>query len=87
MPYTVIVTNPARKQINKLSVVVQERIITAIDTLAQVPHPPNAEPIKGLADTFRIRVGDYRIIYSLHDDELLILVIRVGHRREVYRRL
>jgi mRNA interferase RelE/StbE len=86
MPYTIIVTNPARKQLLKLPATMQERIAEAIDALAEIPRPHGVEPLKGLLDTYRIRVGDYRVIYALHDEELLILVIRVGHRRAIYRK-
>jgi len=87
MSYSIIVTNPARKQLLKLPTGVQKRIQEAIDVLEVTPRPYGIESIKGLSDTYRIRVGDYRIIYAIHDEELLILIIRVAHRREVYRKL
>lgn len=86
MPYSIIVTNSARKQLLKLPALIQQRIAEAIDALAEIPRPHGFEPIKGLSDTFRIRVGDYRVIYALRDEELLVLVIRVGHRRDIYRK-
>lgn len=61
------------------------RLIAAIDALAAEPHPPGSLKLAGGAGEWRIRVGDYRIIYEIHDDRLLILVVRVAHRREVYR--
>ena len=61
------------------------RVARAIDGLAHGPRPPRVEKLKGSDDLWRVRVGDFRIIYTVNDDKLLILVIRVGHRRHVYR--
>lgn len=58
-----------------------------IDGLAIEPRPKSAARLTGLRHVYRLRHGDYRIIYELHDDRLLVLVIQVGHRREVYRGL
>jgi mRNA interferase RelE/StbE len=64
---------------------VRERLIRAIDALANDPRPAGRVKLHGAEDAWRIRVGDYRIIYSIEDGKLLILVLRIGHRREVYR--
>lgn len=61
------------------------RVARKIDALAQSPRPPGTEKLKGEEGCWRIRAGDYRIIYTVRDDVLLVLVIRIGHRREVYR--
>ena len=53
--------------------------------LAANPRPPGVEKLAGPDDFYRIRVGDYRIIYQIQDDVLMILVVKIGHRREVYR--
>lgn len=87
MAYTIIIAHPARKQFLKLPVLIQLRIEQAIDALAETPRPHGVESIKGLYETYRVRVGDYRVIYTIKDEELIILVVRIGHRREVYRRL
>ena len=63
-----------------------QRIIKRIGQLAQDPRPQGCEKISGL-DRFRIRQGNYRIIYSVQDDVLTIWVIKIGHRREVYRKI
>ena len=63
----------------------RERIENAIDGLAVDPRPPGAVKLAG-RDDFRIRVGDYRIVYAVDDAERLVLVARIAHRREVYRR-
>ena len=64
----------------------QQRIRTAIDLLADEPRPPGCVSLTGEESVYRVRVGKYRIIYEVHDDRLLIQVVRVGHRRDVYRR-
>ena len=63
----------------------RERFGAAIDALAADPRPHGAEKLAG-RDDFRIRVGDYRIVYAVDDTERLVLVARIAHRREVYRR-
>jgi mRNA interferase RelE/StbE len=64
----------------------QRRIARAIDGLATNPRPRGAVKLAGEDGLWRIRAGDYRVIYSVQDGALLVLVIRIGHRREVYRR-
>jgi mRNA interferase RelE/StbE len=61
------------------------RLVVAMRGLATDPRPPGCEKLAGVADLFRIRVGDYRIIYHIRDEALLVLVVKIGHRREVYR--
>lgn len=63
----------------------RERIKNAIDGLAADPRPSGAVKLAG-RDDFRIRVGDYRIVYAVDDAEQLVLIARIAHRREVYRR-
>ncbi|MGA2053356.1 MAG: type II toxin-antitoxin system RelE/ParE family toxin [Opitutales bacterium] len=57
----------------------------AIDALLENPRPPGGKAMTGLDKTWRIRVGEYRVIYEVQDDRLVVLVIRVGHRGDVYR--
>jgi mRNA interferase RelE/StbE len=66
---------------------VRERIAVRIDALAAVPYPPGSKKLEGEDETYRIRVGDYRILYQVKDDVLLILVVRIAHRKDVYRNL
>ena len=63
----------------------QRRIQAAIDLLAEEPRPPNCVALAGEESVYRVRVGDYRILYEVIDERLVIHVIRVGHRRDVYR--
>lgn len=71
--------------LRKLDPPVQKRLHAAIALLAQDPRPPSSRPLKGRPG-YRVRVGDYRVIYTIHDDVLLIVVVTVGHRRDVYDR-
>jgi len=75
----------ARRQLAKLAHPTQKRISRAIDALAHQPRPRGAKQLAGALPVWRIRVGDYRVLYQIHDDRLLVLVIAVGHRRDVYR--
>ncbi len=63
----------------------RQRIVSRIQALADAPRPVGCEKLAGESDRYRIRVGRYRIVYSIADDELLVLVVRVAHRKEVYR--
>jgi mRNA interferase RelE/StbE len=84
MSYEIKLTTRAEKQFLKLSVSIQKRIAEKIDALAINPYPQGSKKLSGL-DAYRIRIGDYRVIYQIHDDILLITIIKIGHRREVYR--
>lgn len=77
----------ARKTLLRIPEPHRERIRLAIRRLGLDPRPAGVEPMAGHQDTrrWRIRVGTYRVIYEIHDDRLLVLVIRIGHRGQVYR--
>ena len=83
--YRVELLPAARRQLEKCEPAVKQRLKTAIDRLATNPRPAGSKRLKGLADLLRIRVGEYRILYRVVDERLVVLIIRVGHRREVYR--
>ncbi len=61
------------------------RILTAIEGLGEEPRPVGCKKLAGAEHSYRIRVGDYRVVYEIQDDALLVFVIRVRHRRDVYR--
>ena len=63
----------------------QQRIRAALDLLAENPRPPNCVALRGEESVYRVRIGDYRIVYEVRDLVLLVHVVRIGHRREVYR--
>ena len=76
----------ARKSLKKLNATIQKRIIKALIGLASEPTPNGCKKLKGQNnDVYRIRIGDYRVIYRINNGELIILVVSIGHRREIYR--
>jgi mRNA interferase RelE/StbE len=83
--YEVQLVASARRELLKLPARIQVRVADAIRALARDPRPAGCKKLAGDADYFRIRVGDYRILYEVRDREVLVLVIKIGHRREVYR--
>ena len=86
MTYEIEVAPSAARQIRKLDASARRRIQAAIELLAQDPRPPRARKLVGGAGEWRVRTGDYRIVYEIHDGRLVVLVVAVGHRREVYER-
>jgi mRNA interferase RelE/StbE len=82
--YKVEFKSSARNSLAKLPKKIQKRIQGVITVLETNPLPPKAEKLKG-RDAYRIRVSDYRIIYSIENNKLLIAVVAIGHRREIYR--
>ena len=85
MTYRIELRPAAIRALRKLDPQDRPRLQAAIALLAQDPRPPNARPLKG-RDGFRVRVGDYRILYTVADDVLLVVVVTLGHRRDVYER-
>jgi mRNA interferase RelE/StbE len=85
--YTVTILPSALAQLRDLPRHDQRRIKDRIDRLATDPRPPGVKKLKGEPDLFRIRSGNYRIVYSVENARLVVLVIRIGHRRDVYRGL
>ena len=81
--YTVLILPSAQKQLNKLPNAIATRIEDKMMELEQDPRPAGCKKLKG-RDAWRIRIGDYRVIYEIHDGRLIVTVITIGHRREVY---
>jgi mRNA interferase RelE/StbE len=75
----------AIKALRKVDPQDRPRIRGAIALLGDDPRPPGARALQG-RDGFRVRVGDYRIIYTIHDDILVVVVVTVGHRRDIYEK-
>jgi mRNA interferase RelE/StbE len=87
MTYTVELSSSAAKSLAKIEKKMQLRIVGALELLAVDPRPPGAKMLRGGEHgRWRARVGDYRIVYTVEDDRLIVLVLRVAHRREVYDR-
>ncbi|MBF0179619.1 MAG: type II toxin-antitoxin system RelE/ParE family toxin [Magnetococcales bacterium] len=85
MPYSIEISNTAYRDLKKLPKMVRDSIGKVIDSLAFHPRPDGCVKMAAMQDMWRIRVGDYRIIYSIQDDRLVVLIVKIGHRREVYR--
>ena len=85
MPYSIAYKPSAAKALRKVHTTQQKRIVRAIEALAMTPRPPGAMQLAGGDGELRIRVGDYRIIYDIEDNVLVVLVLRIGHRGDVYQ--
>ncbi len=83
--YEVRIAKRVAKSLASLERRAQQRVRAAIELLADDPRPPACVAMQGEDSVYRVRVGDYRIVYEVLDEVLLIQVVRVGHRREVYR--
>jgi mRNA interferase RelE/StbE len=83
--YRVEVAAEVAKQLRRVPRTDVRRIYATIELLADTPRPPGAKPLKGPPGRWRVRVGDYRIIYRINDDVLLVLVLAAQHRKDVYR--
>lgn len=86
MSYRIAISSAAARQLRKLDAQACRRIQAAIDLLSENPRPAGAKKLVGGGGEWRVRTGNYRIIYELNDDALLVLVLAVGHRRQIYRR-
>lgn len=86
MSYSVELTTAAARQVKKLPQPARRRVVAAIESLVQDPRPHGAKKLVGEQTAWRVRVGDYRIIYDVVDEQLLVTVVRAAHRRDVYDR-
>jgi mRNA interferase RelE/StbE len=82
--YEVLLSKAARKQLNILPAFIQNKIIEDISDLSSTPRPPGCKKLRGYQNVWRIRIGDYRVVYEIEDKVLRILVIAIGHRKDVY---
>jgi mRNA interferase RelE/StbE len=83
--YRVELTRSAEKDLRRIDRSRVPSIFTALEGLSRDPRPPGVKKLAGTEQTYRIRVGDYRIVYEVEDTVLLVLVIRIAHRKDVYR--
>ena len=84
--YAISFKPSADRELRRLPVNVQKRIVRAVELLADDPRPAGVVKMAGDDNLWRIRVGTYRIVYEIHDNRLVVLVLRVGHRKDVYRK-
>ncbi len=83
--YRVLLERNAEKDLDRLSSEIHEHVIPAIQGLATNPRPPGCRKLTGSKQDWRIRVGDYRVVYEIVDEIRIVRIHRVRHRREVYR--
>ena len=87
MAYQVTILPAALRQLADIPKPDQRHIRKKIDGLSDEPYPPGAKKLHGKHEFFRLRSGNYRIVYTVEHERLIVLVVRIGHRREVYRNL
>lgn len=87
--YRVEFTKSAKKEFDQLAAKVQNKVLEAVAFLAQNPLSQllKFKKLKGADSLYRIRIGDYRVVYEVRKEVLLVIVIKIGHRKEVYRNL
>jgi mRNA interferase RelE/StbE len=86
-PYGVQYDPRALKELAKLDRPIARRIVTSVDRLGAQPRPPGDHALVGYPGLWRIRIGDYRVVDASKDAELIVLALRVAHRKDVYRNL
>ena len=84
MKYSVDVLRSAQKVLEKLSADQQDRVLAVLESLAEVPRPDGCRKLSG-RDAWRVRVGDYRVIYEVADDTRQVTVVVIAHRKDAYR--
>lgn len=82
--YSILIKQSAAKELAAIPKRHLPAVVSRIAALAEDPRPPGCEKLSG-QDRYRVRQGDYRIVYSIEDDRLTVWVVKVGHRKDVYR--
>jgi mRNA interferase RelE/StbE len=85
--YKVVLKPSVEKDLRSVPKTTIQRILTQIDTLAEDPFPSQSAKLSGARNLYRLRVGDYRIVYGVHGEEKIIIVQYIRHRREAYQRI
>ena len=83
--YRLIISNTAQKSLHKLPKKDLLHVLRVLETLAINPYPAGCRKLSGEEHVFRIRIGRYRVIYEIDGDELIVWVLKIGHRKDVYR--
>ncbi len=86
MSYEVIFDPGALREFDKLPGASRQRVAEAIDDLSEEPRPQGTVKLAGI-DAYRVRVGTYRVVYAVKDDRLVVLIVKVAHRRDVYKEI
>lgn len=87
MAYAIRIAPAAGRQLRKLAPAERQRIVSHIDSLADDPRPDGCKKLKGPGNLYRIRVGHFRIVYRIEEDELIVLVAALGNRRDIYEEI
>lgn len=85
MTYRIAYQPGAQKQLGRLPTVMQTRVAAAIDALANDPRPHGCKKLRNRANQYRIRIGDYRVVYSIYDALVTVEVVDIDHRKDIYR--
>ena len=85
MRYSILLSPGAERNLGALDKPVQRRVVARIEALAENPRPAGVTKLQVEANAWRVRVGDYRVLYTIEDVRLVVLVVKIGNRREVYR--
>jgi len=85
--WTVKIKRSASKELKSVPRRDQRRIAIAIELLSENPFPANAKRLTGTNGCYRVRVGDWRVVYEIKNEKLIIFIVRIGHRKDVYRKL
>ena len=83
--YSVELTRTAEKQLRRIAKRDRSRLLDAIEALGTKPRPQGARKLQGYEDIYRIRVGQYRVVYEVIDDRVVVIVLKLGHRKDIYR--
>jgi len=83
--YEIEISRTAETQLKKLPEEDQRRVVRAVLALAEEPHPRGSRKLSGYDDVFRIRVGRYRVLYSIFERRLVVIILKIGHRKDIYR--
>ena len=85
MAYSILLAPPAERQLKAFPQAVQKRLVKRLKGLQANPRPQGVKKLAGEDDLYRVREGNYRIIYTIRDKELIVLVLKIGDRKEIYR--
>lgn len=85
MAYKLEILPAAKRQLDRLPADARRRVSEAVNRLGENPRPAGVKKLAGEESLYRVRAGDYRIVYRIEDNRLLVLLLKIGHRREVYR--
>lgn len=85
MSYKIVFDRPAEKQFLRLPADIRQGFARRLSDLTENPRPPDGRKLEGAKNCYRLRQGDYRLVYTILEDRVVVLVLRVGHRGDVYR--